>query len=227
MSRSLLGRLRLAAFGMPSSPDDPDRVLVGLCRDLAGTVSALQIMLSTDGRDTDVIPGFNALANREAALVRHIAALPASTLIGVVAKAQGALLRPEVRGFDGAQALALSAAEDLVRLAAGPESPLSDNPSLPPETARAVLLSGSTMPKEHIMNSLFDSGRRSSVHGRDVARGALIGLLGELGAGSVVSGVALLIGRPDLPRPFPAALVLFGLGVIALAVMCLRRVTRP
>ncbi len=76
------------------------------------------------------------------------------------------------------------------------------------------------------MNNLFDGGGRPPVRGRDVARGATIGLLAELGAGSVVGGIALLVSRPDLPRPFPAALVLVGVGAIALAVACLRRITR-
>ncbi len=230
MSRSLLHRLRtrLAGFLTRSPPDDPDRVLVGLCRDLAETVSALQLLLSADNRDTDAIPGFDALADHEAALIAEIVALPARTLLGVVAKAEGALLRPEVRGFDGAVALALSAAEDLVRLAAGlgpsfsADSPFSRLPS-----TDAALLSSPTMLKEQIMNNLFDADSRLPVRGRDVARGATIGLLAELGTGAVVGGVALLVTRPDLPRPFPAALVLVGLGAIALAVACLRRITRP
>ena len=77
------------------------------------------------------------------------------------------------------------------------------------------------------MNNLFDADSRPPVRGRDVARGATIGLLAELGTGAVVGGVALLVTRPDLPRPFPAALVLVGVGAIALAVACLRRITRP
>ncbi len=229
MSRSLLHRLRtrLAGFLTRSPPDDPDRVLVGLCRDLAGTVSALQLLLSADDRDTDAIPGFDALADHEAALIAEIVALPARTLLGVVAKAEGALLRPEVRGYDGATALALSAAKDLVRLASGLEQPLSAAPpfSRLPSTD-AVLPSDPTMTKEQIMNNLFDAGSRPPVRGRDVARGATIGLLAELGTGAVVGGVALLVTRPDLPRPFPAALVLVGVGAIALAVTCLRRITR-
>ncbi len=233
MSRSLLYRLRtrLAGYLTRSPPDDPDRVLVGLCRDLAGTVSALQLLLSADDRDTDAIPGFDALADHEAALIAEIVALPARTLLGVVAKAEGALLRPEARGFDGAVALALSAAEDLVRLAAGPKRPSSDDPSilgpLPPETAHTLLLSNITVFKEQIMNNLSGVDGRPRVRRRDIARGATIGLLAELGAGSVVGGVALLVTRPDLPRPFPAALVLVGLSAIALAVACLRRITRP
>ena len=104
MSRSLLHRLRtrLAGFLTRSPPDDPDRVLAGLCRDLAESVSALQLLLSADDRDTDAIPGFDTLADQEAALIAEIVALPARTLLGVVAKARGALLRPDVRGFDGA-----------------------------------------------------------------------------------------------------------------------------
>ncbi len=232
MSRSLLYRLRtrLAGFLTRSSPDDPDRVLVALCRDLAGTVSALQLLLSADRRDTDAIPGFDALADREAELIMDIVALPARTLFGVMAKARGALLRPEVRGFDGATALALSAAEDLVRLAAGPEQPLSADPLLPtlsrPDAAWTALPPDSIVLKKQIMNNLFDTDARPPVRGRDIARGATIGLLAELGAGSVVGGIALLATRPDLPRPFPAALVLVGLGAIALAVAYLRRITR-
>ncbi len=76
------------------------------------------------------------------------------------------------------------------------------------------------------MNNLFDTDGRPPVRGRDIARGATIGLLAELGAGSFVGGIALLVNRPDLPQPFPAALVLVGLGAIALAVACLRRITR-
>ncbi len=232
MSRPFLHRLRtrLAGFLTHSPPDDPDRVLVGLCRDLAEAVSALQLLLSADDRDTDAIPGFDTLADHEAALIMEIAALPARTLFGVVAKARGALLRPEVRGFDGATTLALSAAEDLVRLAAGAKRPSSDNPSilgsLPPETAHTLLLSDTTASTEQIMNNLSGVDGRPRVRGRDIVRGVTIGLLAELGAGSIVGGIALLVGRPDLPQPFPAALVLVGLGAIALAVACLRRVTR-
>ncbi len=229
MSRSLLHRLRilLAGFLTRSPPDDADRVLVGLCRDLADKVSALQLLLSADDRDTDEIPGFAALADREAALIMEIAALPARTLLGVVAKAQGALLRPEVRGYDGALVLALSAVEDLVRLAAGPGPSFSADPpfSRLPSTD-AVLPSDPTMRNEQIMNNLFDADSRPPVRGRDVARGATIGLLAELGTGAVVGGVALLVTRTDLPWPFPAALVLVGLGAIALAMACLRRITR-
>lgn len=133
-----------------------------------------------------------------------------------------------MRGFDGATTLALSAAEDLVRLAAGPGPSFSAAPPFArlPSTDAAPL-SIPTMSKEQIMNNLFDADSRPPVRGRDVARGATIGLLAELGTGAVVGGVALLITRPDLPRPFPAALMLVGLGAIALAVACLRRITRP
>lgn len=224
-------RIRLAGFLHRSPPNDPDRVLVGLCRDLARTVSALQLMLSADGRDTDEIPGFDELADCEAALIMEIAALPARTLLGVVAKAEGALLRPEVQGFDGATTLALSAAENLVRLAAGSERPSSGDPALPApipfDHARAVLLSDPTELMEQIMNNLFEADRRPSVRGRDVARGVSIGVLGQLGAGSLVGGIALLAGRPDLPRPFPATLVVVGLTATALALSLLHRAVRP
>ncbi len=119
MSRFPFSRFRLwpAASRTRPPPDDPDRVLVGLCRDLAGTVSALQLLLSADGRDTDEIPGFDALADRERALVARIVVVPAASFAGLLAKARAARLRPEISGYDGAASLALSLADDLIRIA--------------------------------------------------------------------------------------------------------------
>ncbi len=133
MSRSLLHRLRirLAGFLTRSPPDDPDRVLVGLCRALADTVSALQLMLSTDGRDTDEIPGFDELADREAALIRRSPPCRPGPCSGWWPRPGARCCAPRCAAYDGATTLALSAAKDLVRLAAGPGQPLSADPALP------------------------------------------------------------------------------------------------
>ncbi len=120
MSRSLFDwlKLRLVAFRTRPPPDDPDRILVGLCRELTVTVHALQVLLENDKRDTDEIPGFDDLADREHALIVQIIGIPATGFAGLLSKAQVARLRPEVSGYDGAIPLALSLADDVIRLAA-------------------------------------------------------------------------------------------------------------
>ena len=104
MSGSLFDwlKLRLVASRTRPPPHDPDRILGDLCRELTVTVQALKVLLEDDKRDTDEIPGFDDLVNREHALIVRIVDIPATSFAGLLSKAQVARLRPVVSGYDGA-----------------------------------------------------------------------------------------------------------------------------
>lgn len=118
------GLARLRLFGRPVSPRGD--ALLALTDEFEAGDRALRVLLERDGRDTDDMPGFDDLADRQAELVGLICMMPARTLAGVVAKARCARLHPSEQGFDAALALALSACDDLLRLdgARPPRTPL-------------------------------------------------------------------------------------------------------
>ena len=108
------GLARLRLFDRLVSPRGD--VLLALTDEFEAGDRALRVLLERDGRDTEDVPGFDGLADRQAELVGLICATPAQTLAGVVAKARCARLRPSEQGFDAALFLALSACDDLLRL---------------------------------------------------------------------------------------------------------------
>lgn len=86
-------------------------------RALDGCRFSILVLLEDDKRDTDDIPGFDDLADQERALIVRIVGIPATGFAGLLSKAQVARLRPVASGYDGAAPLALSLADDVIRLA--------------------------------------------------------------------------------------------------------------
>lgn len=110
------GLARLRSLVRLPSPRDDD--LLASTGEFEANDRKLHDLLARDGRDAGDVPGFDDLADRRAELVELIVATPARSLAGTVAKARCARLRPSEQGFDAALDLALSACDDLLRLAA-------------------------------------------------------------------------------------------------------------
>lgn len=113
LRRRGLARLR-SLVRLPSPRDDG---LLASTGEFEANDRKLHDLLARDGRDAGDVPGFDDLADRRAELVELIVATPARSLAGTVAKARCARLRPSEQGFDAALDLALSACDDLLRLA--------------------------------------------------------------------------------------------------------------
>lgn len=94
----------------------PDRNLTELAGELAANEPRLRALLAGDGRDTEDIPGFDALADRQREIVEQLCRLPARGVEGLVAKARGIRLRDPAMGYDGAAVLGWSLGGDVVRL---------------------------------------------------------------------------------------------------------------
>ncbi len=98
------------------SRGDTDAGLVALTDEYLANEGALGALLARDSRDTDDIPGFAPLADRQAELALLIASTPARGFAGLVAKARAVRLRPLQVGYDAAAALGWSLAGDVLRL---------------------------------------------------------------------------------------------------------------
>lgn len=97
-------------------PDYADAALVALADEYLANERALRGLLERDGRDTDDIPAFTPLADRQAELVRLIANTPARGPAGLVVKAHAVRLRPFRVGYDAVATLGWSLAGDITDL---------------------------------------------------------------------------------------------------------------
>ena len=79
--RRVLVRLR-PADRRASSPADGDDALLALTDEFEAGDRNLRDLLARDGRDTEDVPGFDALADRQAELLALIVATPARGLAG-------------------------------------------------------------------------------------------------------------------------------------------------
>lgn len=110
----------LAAFAQTLAEVDRiegDRHVVALATAVRRLDTNLRDLLSTDNRDTDEIPGFAGAADRLAASVTDLCANHASSIAGLLAKAEIAV---NFHDFEGERAgrVALSLASDLQILGA-------------------------------------------------------------------------------------------------------------
>ena len=103
-------------FAMDSS-SATDRRLVATYEDLLTVTGIMHTLLTDDRRDSDEIEGYFVLADRQRDLISVLTSTSAIGLAGFIAKAQGALLRPIERGYDGAMQISISLCEDIVRSA--------------------------------------------------------------------------------------------------------------
>ncbi len=115
--RRALTRLRSASRHAPL-PDGMDADLVALADEYLTNDRILHALLQGDSRDTDDIPAFAPLADRQTELVEQIAGTPAQGLAGLVVKARAVRLRPFQVGYDGVATLGWSLAGDILRLVA-------------------------------------------------------------------------------------------------------------
>ncbi len=113
--RRALARIRSADL-RARLPDMMDADLVGLVDEYLANDSALRALLERDGRDTDDIPAFAPLADRQAELLERIAGTPAKGLAGLLVKARAVRLRPFQVGYDGVATLGWSLRGDVLRL---------------------------------------------------------------------------------------------------------------
>ena len=93
-----------------------DADLVVLADEYLANDHAIQALLKQDGRDTDDIPDFAPLADRQAELVGLIAGTPAKGFSGLLVKARAVRLRPFEVGYDNVTTLGWSLAGDVLRL---------------------------------------------------------------------------------------------------------------
>ena len=113
--RRALARIRSADLRAPL-PDIMDADLISLGDEYLANDHVLRALLERDGRDTDDIPAFAPLADRQAELVERIAGTPAKGLAGLLVKARAMRLRPFQVGYDGVTTLGWSLAGDVLRL---------------------------------------------------------------------------------------------------------------
>ena len=97
-------------------PDDADTDLVVLGQEYLANDHTIHVLLEQDGRDTDDIPDFAPLADRQGELVGLIAGLPAQGFSGLLVKARAVRLRPFQVGHDSVTTLGWSLAGDVLRL---------------------------------------------------------------------------------------------------------------
>ncbi len=218
--RRVLVRLGSADRRAPS-PGDADQALLALADEFEINDRALHDILARDGRDTDDVPGFDTLADRQAELVGLIVATPAQGLAGLVAKARCARLRPSERGFDAAQALALSASDDLLRLVG--DAPSLTRPGLLPwDPSHATTAEMPPKKKEPNMTTRPDAARRLAILRRNNGWRQLSTTLSQLGAWALGAAAVLPFYRLPLPWFVIAALGVIGVGTISLAFFVLR-----
>ncbi len=113
--RRALARVRSADL-RAQLPDMMDADLVALAGEYLANDHVLRALLERDGRDTDDIPAFAPLADRQAELLERIAGTPAKGLAGLLVKARAVRLRPFQVGYDGVATLGWSLAGDVLRL---------------------------------------------------------------------------------------------------------------
>ncbi len=113
--RRALARIRSADLRAPLL-DIMDADLVTLGDEYRANDHVLRALLERDGRDTDDIPAFAPLADRQIELLERIAGTPANGLAGLVVKAHAVRLRPFQVGYDGVATLGWSLAGDVLRL---------------------------------------------------------------------------------------------------------------
>ena len=113
--RGALARIRSADL-RARLPDMMDADLVSLGDEYLANDHVLRALLERDGLDTDDIPAFAPLADRQAELVERIAGTPAKGLAGLLVKARAMRLRPFQVGYDGVTTLGWSLAGDVLRL---------------------------------------------------------------------------------------------------------------
>lgn len=93
-----------------------DENTIRICGDLLIVSSDLDAAIADDDRDSEDIPGYQELANAQAQLIERVSQASASTIGGLIAKAECALFKPIERGYDGGPAIGLSVCKDLLRL---------------------------------------------------------------------------------------------------------------
>ena len=218
--RRVLVRLR-PAHRRASSPGDEESALLVLTDEFAANDRALRDLLAGDGRDTADVPGFDALADRQADLLELIVATPARGLAGLVAKARCARLRPPEQGFDAALALALSTSDDLLRLGA-PALSLT-RPGLPSlDPSRAIAAEMPLKKKEPDVTTRPDAARRLAILRRNNTWRQLSVTLSQVGAWSLGAAALLPFHWLSLPWFVIAALGAVSVGTISLAFFVLR-----
>ena len=223
LRRCLLARLRVAA--RRGSP--PDAVLLALAGEFESNDRALRDLLDGDGRDTEEVPGFDDLADRQAELIELIVAIPAVSRAGLIAKATCARLRPPEQGFDAALKLALSVSDDLLRFggaAPSPSQPLRPSQDRPPGRSHEVLRFKKAQP---FLAERSDGARCLIVFRRNDLWRHLSGTLSQIGAWALGGAVVLPFAEPRLPSFVITALLATGAGAIALSVFCLRFIDHP
>ena len=216
----MLVRLR-PAHRRVSFSADAEGALLALTDEFEANDRSLHDLLACDNRDTADVPGFDALADRQAMLVELIVAIPAQRLAGLVAKARCARLRPPEQGFDAALSLALSASDDLLRLVGA--APSLTRPGLPPfDPSRATAAELPPKMKEPDMTSRPDTARRLAILRRNNSWRQLSTTLSQVGAWSLCAAAVLPFYRLPLPWFVIAALGAVGVGTIYLAFFVLR-----
>ncbi len=103
--------LRIAARSFTSL----DIGTIRMCGELIAANRDLDTLFST-GRDTDEIEEYEIVAREQARLIDCISKTKVSTISGLLAKAECALLKPIERGYDDGIRLGLSVCRDLVLL---------------------------------------------------------------------------------------------------------------
>lgn len=220
--RRLLARLRVPS----RRGSQPDAALLALTGEFDSNDRALRDLLNGDGRDTDEVPGFDDLADRQAELVDLIVAIPAVSRAGLIAKATCARLRPPEQGFDAALKLALSVSDDLLRFggaAPSPSQPPRPSQDRPPDGSHEVLRLGKAQP----VAEQSGGGRRLVILRRNELWRHLSSTLSRIGAWALGAAIVLPFSGPRLPWFVVAALLAIGAGAIALSVFCLRFIDHP
>ncbi len=220
--RRVLVRLR-PADRRASSPGDEESALLVLTDEFAANDRALRDLLAGDGRDTADVPGFDALADRQADLLELIVATPARGLAGLVAKARCARLRPARAGLRRRPELWRSPpSDDLLRLVGAAAlsltrpGPPSLDPSraaaaeLPPKKKEADMTAGRPTPPVASPSCVATTVATAEHHAIPARR--------------VVAGRSRLLPFYRLPLPWfvIAALGAVGVGTISLAFFVLR-----
>ncbi len=219
--RRVLVRLR-PADRRASSPADVEGALLALTDEFEANDRALRDLLACDGRDTADVPGFDALADRQADAARadrrHAGAGPRrpgrqGALCPPASARAGLRRRPELWRSPPA--------DDLLRLVgAAPSLTRPGLPSLDPSRAAAAEMPPKK--KEPDMATRPDAARRLAILRRNNSWRQLSTTLSQLGAWSLGAAAVLPFYRLPLPWFVIAALGAVGVGTIYLAFFVLR-----